>query len=180
MRAFRHARQRRVTDDGGFTLIEVVVALVLLSLIMTAVTTLFIRSLKSSVGLQDRQAAVPVATQAMDLARIDPGRARHRGNSTLVAGRSQTAVTAQWAAVAGLDGVDLSDTYPTWDTTATAASTPTLPLSTTVLVSGKAYTVQTLVGVCYRANVDSDCLKLSGQSTPPATHACWAGARCTA
>ncbi len=169
MRAFRHARQRQAADDGGFTLIEVVVALVLLSLIMSAVTTLFLRSMKSSAGLQDRQAAVPVATQAMDLARSIPAVRDTAGDSSLVAGRWQTAVNTQWAAVVGLDGVDLSDTYPAWDSTATATSTPVLPMSTTVLVSGKAYNVQTLVGVCYRENVDSDCVKLSGQSSPPAT-----------
>ncbi len=169
MRAFRHARHGRATGDGGFTLIEVIVSLVLLSLIMSAVTTLFIRSQKSSVGLQDRQAAVPVATQAMDIARTIPAARDSAGNSSLVGGRTQAAVTAQWASVAGLPGVDLSDTYATWDTTATAGSTPVLPLATTVLISGKAYDVKSLVGVCYRADVDSDCLKLSGQATPPAT-----------
>ncbi len=169
MRAFRHARHGRATGDGGFTLIEVIVSLVLLSLIMSAVTTLFIRSQKSSVGLQDRQAAVPVATQAMDIARTIPAVRDSAGNSSLVGGRTQAAVTAQWASVAGLPGVDLSDTYATWDTTATSGSTPVLPLATTVLISGKAYDVQSLVGICYRADVDSDCVKLSGQSTPPAT-----------
>ncbi len=167
MHAFRNVRSSRSSDESGFTLIEVVVALVLLSLIMSAVTTLFIRTMQSSAGLQDRQAAVPVATQAMDLARSIPPQRDDVGNSTLVKGRTQTAVTAQWASVAGLSGVDLSDTYPTWDTTATGASTPTLPMSTTVLVSGKAYSVNTLVGLCYRADVDSDCVKLSGQTSAP-------------
>ena len=143
MRTSMHrGRRGPLSVDDGFTLIEVVVSLVLLSLIFTAVTTLFIRSLRSADGLQDKQAAVPVSTQGLDLARSIPAIRDAAGNSELVAGRTQAAVSAQWAAVAGLDGVDLTDTYATWDTTATSASTPTLPLSTTVLVSGQSYNVQ--------------------------------------
>ncbi len=169
MRTSLHRGRRGPSSvDDGFTLIEVLVSLVLLSLIFTAVTTLFIRSLRSADGLQDKQAAVPVSTQALDLARSIPAVRDATGNSKLVAGRSQAAVTAQWAAVVSLDGVDLTDTYATWDTTATSTSTATLPLTTTVLVSGQSFNVQTLVGVCYRASVDSDCVKLGGYSTPPA------------
>ncbi len=164
MRATMH---RRWSDDRGFTLIEVLVSLVLLSLIMTAVTTLFFRSLRAADGLQDKQAAVPVATQAMDLARSVPAVRDAAGASRILNGRTLAAVTAQWASVSTLDGVDLSETYPAWDPTATASSTPTLPMSTTVLVSGQEFDVQTLVGVCFRAAVDSDCVKLSGYGTAP-------------
>ena len=168
MRTSLHRGRRGPSSvDDGFTLIEVLVSLVLLSLIFTAVTTLFIRSLRSADGLQDKQAAVPVSTQGLDLARSIPAIRDAAGNSKLVAGRTQTAVAAQWAAVVGLDEVDLTDTYATWDTTATSTSTATLPLSTTVLVSGQSFNVQTIVGVCYRGAVDSDCVKLSGYSTPP-------------
>lgn len=160
---------RRGDRDGGFTMIEVVVSLVLLALIMSAVIGLFVRMLHSSSGMQGRQAAVPVANQALDYARSIPPLRDSTGNSKLVAGRYQSAVTAQWAAAASLTGVDLSGTYPTWDTTATASSTPNLPITTTVLVSGKSYSVQTLVGICYRTGATSPCTKLSSYATPPAT-----------
>ncbi len=154
--------------DSGFTMIEVVVSLVLLALIMSAVIGLFIRMLNSSSGIQGRQAAVPVANGALDFARSIPALRDTTGNSKLVAGRFQTNVTAQWTAAASISGVDLSEMYPTWDTTASATSTPNLPLTTTVLVSGKSYSVQTLIGVCYRTGIDSPCTKVSGSSTPPA------------
>jgi large repetitive protein len=154
--------------DSGFTMIEVVVSLVLLALIMSGVIGLFVRMLHSSSGIQGRQAAVPVANQALDFARSIPALRDGTGNSKLIAGRYQTSVTAQWAAAASISGVDMSGMYATWDTTATATSTPNLPLTTTVLVSGKSYSVQTLIGVCYRTGVNSPCTKVSGYATPPA------------
>ncbi len=71
VRPFRRAlvaRPRR-RGDAGFTLIEVVLALVLLSTLMSSMAVLFVRGMQHLSGLQRRQAAVQVAAQAIEAVR---------------------------------------------------------------------------------------------------------------
>ena len=56
-------REPASCDDAGFTLVEVVVALGLVLVVMTATAAFFVRSLHSTDGSQQRQAAVALADQ---------------------------------------------------------------------------------------------------------------------
>lgn len=155
MRVRRRGSDRLTGPEQGFTLIEVVVALFILTFVMVSVAGLFFRAVHSATSLDRRQAAVAVADQSMELARGIPAQLDAASNSKLISGRAQSAVAAQWAAAT----VDLSQTDEAWDTTATAASEPNLPLSSTTTVAGVTYTAQRYVGSCYRPAAGGDCVK---------------------
>ena len=53
-------------SESGLTLIEVVVALTLLGVVAAAALTFFVRGMQSTSHLQRTQAAVAVASQAME------------------------------------------------------------------------------------------------------------------
>ena len=184
----RRADREDVDRDAGFTLVEVVVALVVLSTMMAAVAALFISSIETASGLQRRQAAAGLATQALDLARATGVQADTAGCTPLLRGRGQAAVTAQWAtAPAALT--------TTADPEATPASCPGsalvplqgLPtntgLSDPVRLSGVPYTVRTYIGSC-RMTPDNPCVKAtSGNSNQPRYYrvvavVSWSGAGC--
>ncbi|WP_432540391.1 type IV pilus modification PilV family protein [Kineococcus sp. SYSU DK002] len=125
--------------DEGFSLIEVVVALVLLGAVAAASAVFFTRAAVAASEQQRRQAATSLVQGALDDARaVDP--------DALLDGRSQAAATAQWnasqapdkaaAVVKGGDG-----TKPL-----------TVPWTSTVTLGNETYTVNTLVGICYRTN----------------------------
>lgn len=153
MRVWRRRATRRVPDDLGFTLIEVVVALVLLTMVTVAVATLFMQSVRHSTSLDRRQAAVAVAGQSMELARSIPP-------TKLVSGRTQAVVDTQWSAVTA----DLSQTDKAYDAAATGSSTPTLPLSATTDVAGVTYTAQRIVGTCWRPSSGGACVKAASKA----------------
>lgn len=159
--------------DGGFTLVEVIAALVVLAMVATAAAYFFISGTRTSSHLQRTQNAVAVANEAMEMAfAVEPRDSVVVANTpTIVLGREKTDVEAAWAAAAAL-GIDgLSDTYPVWDATATAASTPVLPITLDRRYSGQDYDVTILVGSCIRpANVtgsDETCTRLAGFSSDP-------------
>jgi prepilin-type N-terminal cleavage/methylation domain-containing protein len=142
--------------DAGFTLIEVIVAMVLLSLVMVGVGGLFMRAVTTTSSLDRRQSAVTVADQAIELARSIPPAGTSANDSKLVSGRYKPLVDAQWAATTA----DLSQTDEAWDPNATAGSSPALKLSTISTVSSVGYTAQILVGSCWRpATGNGDCVK---------------------
>jgi prepilin-type N-terminal cleavage/methylation domain-containing protein len=64
---------RRDPGDGGFTLVEVLVALAIIGVVMTAVTTFFVRSMVVVNYQGARQAAIQVASDEMAELRQLPG-----------------------------------------------------------------------------------------------------------
>lgn len=143
-------------DDEGFTLVEVIVALTLLAVVASAALVFFVRGTSGVAALQRKQSAVALANQATDLARsVVP--------NDLVKGRSTTGVLAQWAASSVPDE---AISYPAGDPVATG--TPLLPYAVTQRVSNQTYTVNTLVGICYRTRADvtgSGCTLAPGSPT---------------
>ena len=156
---------RPARGDEGFTLVEVVVAVVLLGLVTAAVLPFFVQSLDKSSELQHRQAAVALASSAMEQARSVVATAADLGDDTspavltaLVRGRAQADVVAQWAAV----GEPTTDTTPRWDprpgtaplnprvSAPDPATRAVLPLQRTDTVSSLTYTSQVLIGTCRR------------------------------
>src|SRR4051794_10945935 len=63
-----HALRSRARDDreAGFTLIEILVAMVLMAIVMSSLAVFFIGAQRSSSALRLRQNATIVADQAMD------------------------------------------------------------------------------------------------------------------
>jgi prepilin-type N-terminal cleavage/methylation domain-containing protein len=158
---------RPIPVDQGFTLVEVIIAIVLLAMVSVSMLGLFVRAMKDSTGLDRRQAAVAVASQAMELARSIPAVQQDSShNSKLTGGRTQTAVNAQWAAASA---ADLSQTDESWDTNATVSSVPVLPLTSTSAVAGVTYTATNLVGTCWRDPGTNACIKALSPSSPLTT-----------
>jgi len=144
-----HPRRDRESRDHGFTLIEVIVALVLLAIVSTAVLAFFLRSMQATAHLQRNQSADAVAMEAMELLQaVDPQAVTAAGDSALVAGRTSVDAGAAWAAASI---VDTADSNVVWDTVATAASHPVVPITAIVVRDSTRFTVTTLIGTCYRA-----------------------------
>lgn len=83
-------RHRADLHDAGFTLLETVVALVVMGTLMAALGPLFITLLHATDTYRDRQVAVHLADDAME-------RVRSLGGAGLLEGRSRAAVQGQWA-----------------------------------------------------------------------------------
>lgn len=178
----RRLRAPRAPDDAGFSLVEVVVAVVLLGLVTTAVLPFFLQSLTKGAGLQERQAGVAVANAAMEQARSVVATQATLGGSAvvtgLVRGRPQAGVQAQWAAA----GESTTQTTPRWDPAPASAplnkrvaaddpeypTNAVVPLRRTDTISSVTYTSATLVGTCWRLRANpADPCTASGTGTPP-------------
>ncbi len=138
--------------DGGFTLIEVVVSLLLLAIVSTAALGLFIRSLASGDVQSQRQQAVELASQQIELVRALPVH-------SLVTGRTQAEVDALWASPGA---VDTSQSAKLWDPLATATTADTVPTVRTVTLNSVNYTVKTFVDRCYEAATGASCGPTAG------------------
>ena len=76
--------------DGGLSLIEVLVSLILIGIAMTAFTTFFVGMISATNGQSTRQAAVQVLDGSIEQLRALKG-------SAVVTGRDQQSTKAQWA-----------------------------------------------------------------------------------
>lgn len=158
----RKAPRPRRDVDAGFTVIEVVVALMLLGVVAAAALAFFVRAMQNTSHLQRSQASVAVANQAMEAVRavnprvVDPV----SGTSGLLIGRTQAATDAAWAAAAV---ADTAQSNKVWDTAAASRPSVVIPVTKTTRVSDMTYKVTTLIGTCYRAKnastTDQSCVK---------------------
>ncbi len=162
MTLFRERRPSTAGDDG-FTLMEVVVAIALITMVMTAVLTFFVKGVASGADRERRADAVDVATQQIEVVRSVPVGALPStvsatlgsvpsGTAGLVIGRSQSDVSAQWAttATATKPGApaELSTMNQAYQA-ATVSGTLSLPFARTQQVGNQKFDVSTYVGFCY-------------------------------
>ena len=151
--------------DDGFTLVEVVVALGLLSVLLAAVGVLFVGGLRHGATLQRRQSAVSVAAQALEAARAVSTTADGNGCTKLMQGRTKATVDVQWAAA---PGAVTTVTDEAW-TPAACSGTIVLPLqglpgalgtvTNPVTVGGQSYAVSTYIGTCVLTAAQDNCLR---------------------
>lgn len=165
--------------DDGFSLIEVVASLLIVAVVMAGALNLLVRSLTEARIYAQRQTAMTVADNHMESVRnIAP--------STLLNGRTQTAVTALWADP-GM--VSTTGTAKAWDSAAASntllvptvqyvyvtdsgdATTPSTTTTTRLTgasrpASSTEYTVRTFIDVC---NVQSTAGSSSATVTCSAT-----------
>lgn len=85
------AASRLGSSDEGFSLVEVVVALMLTVVVMTVTAGFFVRSLTATRLMQQRQSAVAVAAQAMERVRAEPVSALSGGRDITVTGATDPA-----------------------------------------------------------------------------------------
>ncbi|WP_349902545.1 type IV pilus modification PilV family protein [Parafrigoribacterium humi] len=155
------------THDSGMSLIEVIVAIAIVSAIALSSASLAINgsSLASSQGR--KQVAVTIASGAMEAASAQTV-------STIYSGRAKTAVQAAFAANSTVPGIaavgGVVPTYAVWDTTVPVPSAMNLPITAApITLDGTTYTTTTLLGACYQPRTGGDCTTIAGKSSPPAT-----------
>jgi len=80
----------------GFTLLEVMVALVMLGLVVVASLEVFGGALRTSRNADAWAAAVAYATEGMELAKLDPRAARARGREVLPGDFAREVYVQSW------------------------------------------------------------------------------------
>lgn len=151
--------------SGGFSLIEVIVALALILMVMTSSVVFFVRSMQTSSTQQVREAAISLANQAMEQARAVSA-------PSLLSGRDKTTADAQWAALPAAASAAKSVSTEVWDPTATTASARAVAFSETdagTLVNKTQYTVNTAIGECWISTTTSVLCNVPGSLPPTAT-----------
>jgi prepilin-type N-terminal cleavage/methylation domain-containing protein len=135
--------------DGGFTMIEVLVALALITTLMASLGTYFVSSMRISRVEAQIQAAGRIAQAGMEAA-------RGYGGPTLLVGRARCGTCLS---PGGYDTTGyLSDTTR-WDARVTGVQ-PTVPLPDypqTVTVNGITYSRFYFVGKCWQAATGGAC-----------------------
>jgi prepilin-type N-terminal cleavage/methylation domain-containing protein len=187
------SRRAGALPDAGFTLIEVVIATSILGALAVSLAMFFLGGVRSASQLQKRQVAISVAAQALELVRSVPVQADSLGCVPLLAGRSQAAVTAQWAAAPA--EVDLSGTDAAWtpSSCSSAIAVPFAGLTTAVTDDGSTpalsrdgtgYVVRTYVGTCSLPLSGGSCARAASVSSASAplyrvvVDVSWAGPAC--
>lgn len=153
--------------DAGFTLVEVLVAIVLLGIVSTAAIAFAISSGNAAANQERRQNATSIATVAIESVNANAATTTaSTGVSFLMGGRAQTKVADAWGTYASYPGVAV--TYQGYDPTASISSTQAIPITSTVSRNGTDYTVTTLIGWCYKQSGAGDCKLIPTVAVAPA------------
>jgi type II secretory pathway pseudopilin PulG len=149
----RAGRLLAVGDEEGFSLAEVLVAILVIGTVMGAMAPFLVRSVVVVGQQRSQQVGIEVANDALERARaLDP--------SSLLAGRSKTATQRQWTAAPSAVATELATMLQAWDPLLPVASEdgskaplPTEALPT--LIGGTAYAQSWYVGRCWQTKVPS-------------------------
>jgi prepilin-type N-terminal cleavage/methylation domain-containing protein len=152
--------------DSGMSLVEVIVAIAIISVIALSTASLTINGMSLASAQQSRQVAVTVASGAMEAATAQP-------IGTIYKGRTQAAVQAAYNANTAVPGIatvsGVTPTYQVWDTSGSVTSEALPITSGPITQNGTRYTTTTLVGSCYQPRTGGDCARLSSNPTTPPT-----------
>lgn len=175
----RDRARTAATGDEGFTLLEMLISIGIITIVMVSLTALYANTISSVSYLRQSQAATTVLTSAIDTARSigvgggsgdvatftadvrpDPDGQFTKDNT--LSGRDIDSVQSQFGEFStGPVAPWIATMEPAWDATATAASTANLPTSpVTQSIGGVDYEVNYIVGHCYRDNSGHDARSL--------------------
>jgi prepilin-type N-terminal cleavage/methylation domain-containing protein len=143
-RLITRVKARVGADDSGFSMIEIVMALMIIAIVMTGALAFFINNLRSVNGQTQRQQAVNLANQQIEKVQSLP-------IDSLVTGRTQASVTSLYATAAAtrLRISSQDDTSSSANYDASGVTVPTVPTQATQTVGGKSYTLYTFIDACY-------------------------------
>jgi prepilin-type N-terminal cleavage/methylation domain-containing protein len=146
--------------EGGFTLIEVLVAITLIAIVMGALTTVFISVIAASGRQVGRQTAVQLGDDGVELVRALKG-------SAILDGRDQSSSDSQWASPVAGAGSYLADMTEAYDGTAAKGSGQGAALPTTAksaVINSITYQQNWYVGTCWQPSTGGSCVvgKMSG------------------
>lgn len=147
---------RHPSGDGGFSLVEVLVAIAVIGTVMAAAAPFMVRSLAVSTQQRGTQAAIQVANDALERVRaLEPSSLlTDRGRSAVEGQLQRARATAPDALIVHLDEMQAA-----WDDTlADASSGRTAPLPTephAITVNGSDFAQHWYVGLCWQAKAVS-------------------------
>lgn len=169
MNRIHRSLDRLTADPSGMTLVEVIVAIAIMSIVATAAIGLAISSTIGSVSQQRRAIAVTVANAAMERASGLPA-------ASLFGGRAPVPVSTSFSNNSGVSGV--SKTYQDYDKTSPLPGAQTVPIDAPVTQNGTPYTVTSIIGTCFQKlgtnsgqTAGGDCAKVDSATYAPLTPA---------
>lgn len=140
-------------EDDGFTLVEVVISLALISGIMAAALLMFVRTMSNTDLQAQRQQAISVATD-----RMEQLRAISAGELAKVTGRSQAEVSALWA----WDSTYTQQSVARYDSTTPTSAELVPTIETLPAIDGVPYVVRSYIDTCYLPTSSTTCGTSSG------------------
>ena len=164
-------RLKSVTGpDAGFSLIEVIMAIIVIGIISTASLSIYLQSMNSASSQQRREIAITIANQTLENVNVWSTATNPASTvSELYTGRTETRVRQFWTSNQTVPGV--LQTYPAWDPRppVVPAVPESLPIkqANPVVRSGTDFTVETLIGTCYQRKTGGDCARIPGWSGYP-------------
>ncbi|MEV4706652.1 putative Ig domain-containing protein [Actinoplanes sp. NPDC049316] len=160
--------RRRAAGDGGFSLVEVLVAMAIIGTVMGASVPFMTRTLAASNQQADQQVAIQLATDGLE-------RVRALNPKSLLTGRGEQSVKEQWDTAPAVVKSRLATMRSASDPMLPAGSTdgrlaplPTKAVET--VVNGTTYNTQWYVGKCWQG---------VAAGSPPVVGACTAPADAT-
>ncbi|BBH68359.1 hypothetical protein ACTI_50440 [Actinoplanes sp. OR16] len=161
-------RERSVAGDEGFTLVELIIALTIISITLLASTPFFVASLNNVNAQRGRQAAIQLANTAIEQVRGLQGSALLSGRSTGATQEQFDAAPPSMRDYLATMAVEADSTIT--DATATDGADAPIPTTSQKLtVEGTTYTQNIYVGACeiYLVKTSSgDCVYPMGADAP--------------
>lgn len=154
--------------ESGMSLVEVIVAIAIISVIALSSASLTINGMSLASSTERQQVAVTIANGAMESASA-------QSVASIFSGRKKAPVQAAFAANTTIPGIavvaGVNPTYPLWDTSTPIPPAEALPITPpTITQGGTTYATTILVGSCYQLRGGGDCARLTANpTTPPAT-----------
>jgi len=149
----------RRRTDGGFTLVETIVALGIVGTVMAALAGFFVRSSTTQHHQADTQVAAQLAAGSMDYVSQLPG-------DNVLLGRTQAGVQGEWQAPAAAGYLNGASTQPAWQDPSLPASPavqglPTAPETIQLTSDSTPYQRWWYVGLCWQRTTGGDCTVVS-------------------
>jgi prepilin-type N-terminal cleavage/methylation domain-containing protein len=148
---------RGTTGDAGFTMIEMIVALVIIGIVMTAVGTFFVSTVSATSRQGSQQAGAQLADDGIETVRSLKGTA-------VISQRDQNSSDTQWnSPVTGVAAYQ-TDMIEAYDPTAAIGAGAAATLPTTgqpTVVNGLTYTQNWYVGSCWQPLGGGNCGKVN-------------------
>jgi prepilin-type N-terminal cleavage/methylation domain-containing protein len=161
-RLLSSVRRRADVGDGGFSMVEMMVSIVVIAIVATASVAFFIENLQGVNSQRQHQEAVYLADQQLESIESLPV-------LKLVHGRPKSSVQALYSTAAatalGISAQDDVTSNSNWDSTATSLANVTVPLTSTQTVNNVAYNLTTFIDACYYSVSSGVCGPTSSAST---------------
>lgn len=141
--------------DDGFSLVEVIVAIAIISVVALATASLTINGVALASSTERQQVAVTIANGAMETASA-------QAVASISSGRTAAAVHTAFLSNSTVPGIakvaGVAPTKEMSDPSATGSSVAALPITAAPITqSGTKYTTTTLIGSCTQPRAGGDC-----------------------